>query len=61
MPLVYKYPVLYAGLSSLVNKIHEQVLLRAEYNRGGYEFYAKKSQIMNTMLPISKKFHAKFD
>ncbi len=55
--LVYKYPVLYGGVSSLVNKIHEQVLLRADYNRGQYEFYGKKSQIMKTMLPISKRFY----
>jgi hypothetical protein len=59
--LVYKYPVLYAGVSSLVSKIHEQVLLRADYNKGQYEFYGKKLQIMKTMLPISKRFNEKWE
>ena len=44
-----------------MNKIHEQVLLKADYNKGQYEFYSKKSQIMNTLVPISKKFYLKFD
>ncbi len=33
VPLIYKYPVLYNGLSVLVNKMHEEVLLNASYNK----------------------------
>jgi hypothetical protein len=36
IPLWYKYPMLYNGLSILVNKMHEQVLLHSKYNSVKY-------------------------
>lgn len=37
------------------------MLLKAEYNKAQYEFSVKKQQVMGTLLPISRRFYAKFE